>query len=252
MVGAFSLQNLWPLPLVLMVAVILPEGRALGATLSMPDWWPLVPVQLAPGAGHILMYEMMPVVAALGYGDVAVSSMPGKRRHKSAQHLAYYSVILLGLSLLSVHMHWLAPLAALLSPLGHEFLIQWDNRSELEKTPRFVPPESGIMVLDTLAKAPAQRAGIRAGDVLLELDTQAVNSRTELETALNNAPAECKVVIKRDLRSMPLAVNFEGHSRLLGIITVPEGNEPYYIEISTERFMLWDRLKKLLQRISRK
>ena len=45
LVGAFSLQNYWPLPLVLLGAVLLPEtALSEGGVINMPDWWPLLPL----------------------------------------------------------------------------------------------------------------------------------------------------------------------------------------------------------------
>ena len=44
-VGAFQLQNVWPLPLVLLMAVAVPEGDMRGFALGS-SWWPVLPVSL--------------------------------------------------------------------------------------------------------------------------------------------------------------------------------------------------------------
>ncbi|MGL5513784.1 MAG: PDZ domain-containing protein, partial [Sporomusa sp.] len=132
LVGAFSLQNFWPLPLVILFAVAVPSGNnELGGMIGMPEWWPLLPlVQEAP-AGSSWVYVMAPVVAALGYSDMAIASLPQQRRWHSALNLAVYSIVLLVSSLLAAKYSWLAFFAALLSPVGHELLIQLENRREM-------------------------------------------------------------------------------------------------------------------------
>ena len=117
-VGAFSLQNFWPLPLVLLAAVAVPLDQVGQGILSMPDWWPLLPSGVTPAEGEDLLHLMFPVVAALGYSDMAVASRPYERRRKSALHLAVYSAALLALAMLSVKFTWLQIVAALLSPVG--------------------------------------------------------------------------------------------------------------------------------------
>jgi hypothetical protein len=164
LVGAFTLQNFWPLPLALLLAFI-PEAAPPAELIKMPDWWPLLPMQEQPPAGTEWTYRMLPVVAALGYADIAAASTPARRRRKSAAHLALYSLTLLALAVLSARHPWLQFFAAVLSPLGHELLIQLDNRSEMRGEPRFVPPARGVMVLDTVPATPARQAGLRPGDI---------------------------------------------------------------------------------------
>ena len=96
-VGGFSLQKFWPLPLVGLIATVVPEVTAQTATaVQMPDWWPLFASTTTPAAGQTLMYVLLPIVAGLGYGDLAVSSTPQKKSKSSARNLAAYSLILIG------------------------------------------------------------------------------------------------------------------------------------------------------------
>ncbi|VBB05486.1 Hypothetical protein LUCI_0696 [Lucifera butyrica] len=245
-VGAFSLQNFWPLPLMLLAVIPVPGTEAVRGMISMPDWWPLLPLPAAPPAGQQWLYAMVPVVAALGYSDMAVASFPVVRRRQSALHLAAYSVLLLVLALLSVHYSWLQVMAALLSPLGHEFLIQWDNKRELEGIPRYVPPPRGVMVLDTVIDTPARQLGLLPGDILLSLDGRPVNSGSELAGAIYIAGAEFTLEIERSQKRLQYHTRFQNGERRLGIILAPEGHEPYYVSISRDRFWLWTWLKRKL------
>lgn len=239
LVGAFSLQNFWPLPLVILAAVAVPTGNAGGGMIHMPEWWPLLPLAEEPPAGSGWVYVMAPVVAALGYTDMAIASLPRRRRLQSALNLAVYSLLLLALALLSAKYSWLTVFAALLSPLGHELLIQLDNRREMQAPPRFVPPPYGLMALDTVADTPAARI-IKPGDIITHLAGMPVNNRFELAAAISHAPDQFRLSLERDGRTLVKEVRFARGQRRLGIIPVPDGDEQFYAEMTTERYGLLD------------
>jgi len=242
LVGAFSLQNFWPLPLVVLAAVAVPTGAETGGLLKMPEWWPLLTMPQEPPSGSTWVYVMAPVVAALGYTDMAIASLPQQRRLHSALHLAGYSIVLLVLAVLSAKYLWLQAVAAVLSPLGHEFLIQKDNRHEMEQPPRFVPPPYGLMVLDTVSNSPA--AGLlKPGDIIINLAGIPINNKFDLSTAISQAPESFELVFERTGQEVRKNSKFKDGQRRLGVILVPDGDEQYYAEMVTERYGLIDWLK---------
>ena len=247
LVGAFSLQNFWPLPLVILAAMAVPTGNAGDGMIHMPAWWPLLPVAEELPAGSGWVYVMAPVVAALGYTDMAIASLPRQRRWRSALNLAVYSLVLLALALLSAKYSWLTVFAALLSPLGHELLIQLDNRRELQAPPRFVPPPYGIMALDTVVDTPAARV-IKPGDIITHLAGMPVNNRYELAAAISHVPEQFSLSLERDGRKLVKDVRFARGQRRLGIIPVPDGDEQFYAEMTTERYGLLDWVLAKLKR----
>lgn len=249
LVGAFNLQNFWPLPLVLMSAVAVPDFQISPNMLSMPDWWPLLPVIHAAPAGHQWMYHMIPVVAALGYTDLAIASSPQMRRRKSAMYLAAYSLVLLALALLSLQYKWLQLIAAIASPLGHEILVQLDSRRELEGPPRYVPPLQGVMILDTVIDSPAYKAGLEPGDILLKFDGLVVNNPMQLGVALETLPDTFSLEYLRNGRIRQKKIRFIKGKSVLGVILVPSGDELHYIQLVEDKILLWEWFKGLLAKI---
>lgn len=246
LVGAFNLQNFWPLPLILMSAVAVPEVNLSPSMLSMPEWWPILPVAQAAPAGHQWMYAMIPVVAALGYTDLAIASSPKMRRRKSAMYLGAYSLVLLTLALLSVQHTWLQLVAALLSPLGHELLIQLDIRKELEGAALYVPPSKGVMILDTVIDSPAYKAALQPGDILLKLDGLLIDSPNQLAVALETVSEKFVLEYMRNGRLRQQKVTLEKGKTMLGVILVPSGNEVQYIQLTEDKFLLWEWCKEFM------
>lgn len=249
LVGAFNLQNFWPLPLILMSAVAVPELKLATSMLNMPDWWPLLPVAQAAPEGHQWMYAMIPVVAALGYTDLAIASSPQSRRRKSAMYLGVYSLVLLALALLSVKYHWLQIFAALLSPLGHELLIQVDIKGELEKSPRYVPSPQGLMILDTVIDSPAYKVSLQPGDILVKLDHFTVNHPHQLAAALETIPKGFVLEYLRNGHIKQVKISLPKDNNMLGVILVPSGDEPEYIKLAEDKFLLWEWLTGLFKKI---
>jgi len=245
-VGAFNLQKFWPIPLAVMMILLGTVDQLPADLIQMPEWWPLIRPWETVGQQDIT-YQILPVVAALGYGELAITCFPRERTKISACHLAVFSIVLLGLSVLASHYPQLAVLPALFSPLGHELVVFLGRRQEMQGRPRFVPTASGIMVLDVIKGSAADRAGLRSGDVIKSVGGQPVNSRYELHQALSfvgpvfmleftDVNGETKRVRVRRKIGAPL-----------GEISVPEPGDFPNVD-----FVMGSPLKNLLKRLLKK
>jgi hypothetical protein len=185
-IGAFNLQKFWPIPIVALATMMLPGSDAAGIAVNMPDWWPLI----KPAGKDImenLTYFIVPVVAALGYGDIAATSRPREKSRVSSRNLFVFSIILLGLAILASGIKETAFLAALFSPLGHEMVIWLGQRGELNGKPFYVQPERGVMVLDVLNNSPASELGLKTGDIIYHMNGLEVNSKYDFSHALDTS-----------------------------------------------------------------
>jgi hypothetical protein len=239
-VGAFNLQKFWPVPLAIISVVVGQQVSTGGAQIPMPGWWPLMgalPVGAALGS----------VVAALGYGELAVTCLPRERVRVTSLHLAIFSLVLLGLAVLAAHVPQTAVLAALFAPLGHEVVIHAGQRSELQGPPRFVPPARGVMVLGVRKASPSHEAGLRSGDVILRIGDLPVNTRAELTSALEISGSSFEVEYRQEsaagypLRRARVAVDPNvlpgrvpsGRGRF-GVLTVPEPGDLPTVDITMD------------------
>ncbi len=224
-VGGFTLQKFWPIPITALaftVAADLPPG-----VLNMPEWWPLV----QPGVtdGDNLIYSLIPVVAALGYGDMAIARDPRRKSKMSAFNLALYSLVLLALAVLADRSTMLAVTAALFSPLGHELVIGIGRRVEMECPPYYVPSPHGMAVLDVLPNTPAWYTGLRSGDVIVALNGVPVYSRSDMAAALDAIlpPVQVDFLSSGKKRYRRETLSYNGKvDTLLGILPVPDGSVP--------------------------
>ncbi len=252
-VGGFALQKFWPIPiaaLAFVVGVDIPPGA-----VDMPGWWPLI----RPGVEDAdnIVYTLIPVVAALGYGDMAIAREPRQKSRLSAAYLAIYSLVLLLLAVLSDRSTLLGVLAALFSPLGHELVINIGRQLEMMDPPVYVPSPRGLMVLDVLPDSPAWKAGMRSGDIIVAVNGVPVRRRDDLSAVMYAVypPLQVDFISGREKRYRREIVPRAGQEEYLGIVTVPEGGEDDRVmEVNTAGPLgrwwagFWERYKSRLFR----
>jgi hypothetical protein len=193
-VGGFSLQRFWPIPLIVLFLVRVPDVSALSGVINLPDWWPLIKAPEVAGVGTPV-FAMMPIVAALGYGDLALSRSPREKARVTSKNLFLFSAILLGFAIAASRWPAFAWVAALFSPLGHEVVIKAGNRDEMDREPRYTSSSAGVVLLDVFEDGAAAKAGLRRGYLLTEAQGTPLRSRHDLEEALQE-PGDMTFTVK--------------------------------------------------------
>lgn len=250
-VGGFALQRFWPIPLLVLMMIRVPDISRLQGILQLPDWWPLIGGAPPSGLGTPV-YHMMPVIAALGYSDLAVARGPREKSRRTSLTLFAFSAILLALSIASTFWPAFAWVAALFSPLGHEVVVRLGVRDEFARNPRYPSSRRLLVVMDVLDQSLAHKAGIRPGNVIISAQGVPVFTRDELQAAIAGATEialtfvdgpgavfQRRVVLTRNAPDEPL-----------GIITAPQvGDEP--LARSYSEGPLVRLLKRIVLRTSR-
>lgn len=220
-VGGFSLQKFWPVPL--LALFLIPEALPMDVgSITMPNWWPLI----MPSTTSIhFSFWMIPVVAGLGYGELAISTSPRRRAKESAVKLALYSICLFVIAYLSTHSRAFLFIGAIFAPLGHELLVWTTNRREMGGRPLFPGTSTGLQILDVMPHSPAARAGIKRGDIIHEADGKAIACVSSLEAALVQGAGQVSIITDHGQRFLaPQTL------RETGLIPVPGDDTHMYLE----------------------
>ncbi len=243
-VGGFTLQKFWPIPIVALVMTVTQQIQG-PEYINMPDWWPLI--KTSAGADNDFTYALVPVIAALGYGDLAVARTPAEKSKVSARNLSIYSLVLLVLAGLASRWDLFAWAAAFFAPLGHELVIFISQNMEYRERPLFTPPARGVMVLEAVPNSPAAAMGIKCGDVVYAVNGNQVNGKQEIADIMLYRPPLVEVEFVSRLTGRWQ----RGNARLqpfqpLGIIFVPEGDEGVYVEMKNVSLLrrLWSKMFK--------
>ncbi|MGI6037912.1 MAG: PDZ domain-containing protein [Limnochordia bacterium] len=244
-IGGFVLQKFWPLPVIALVYLTLP-GAPWPDAVNMPDWWPLIQSMPEIPPGYEIVYVFFPVVAALGYGDLAISSHPREKTKRAASHLLVYSGILLLLAVLAVRRPLFQYVAPLFAIIGHDLVIQLGQRAEWGGEPLHVAPSQGLLVLDILPEKTAHRLGLRTGDLVLAINGQ-LPMLGDDGRWLEAGPVE--VLIRREERERILSCPFHPGGPL-GIIPAPLPWTRGYVEMKGLEHQGWlvRQIRKLFRR----
>lgn len=250
LVGGFQLQNLWPLPLVLLYLDAYPgnlSGAAENIFLQMPGWWPVLQSVPQTPPGYVPVYTAATVIAALGYADRTIAAYPGPHRRQSAAYLFVYSVVLLIIAVISDRSVTLQVIAAVCAPVGHELVIWLGSRREQDDAALFRPVPDGVMILDVLKGSMAEKLELRTGDVVQKINGISVYRRSDIAEALRLGGGSVSIRFRRKLYlKQTNGIFSSGHS--LGAVTVPEGFERYYVETGSPA--AFNILKRFWKRIA--
>ncbi|RJX29444.1 MAG: PDZ domain-containing protein [Dethiobacter sp.] len=234
LLGGYSMQRFWPLPLMGLWGLVVAESSEIfvGGVL-MPEWWPLLGSVMNPVGAEKLIYLMVPLVAGLGYSDLALSSYPRDKRIKTAGNLALYSVLLSLLAISAVFIPLMIIPAALLAPLGHEFLIRKGNKEEFSRPPLFNANNShGLTIIAVIPDSPAEKAGLQGGDWLMEVNNQRIDSEIDFWNILRVNYYRVLFKIKRSEKEIKLPVQiYPWPVNQLGIIFAPGRLANVYVEM---------------------
>ncbi len=186
-VGGYSMQRFWPLPLMgLWTYIVAETSEIFVGGIPMPDWWPLLGTVMNTGGGQEVIYLMLPLVAGLGYSDLALSSYPRSKRIKTARNLAIYSLLLSSLAVAAAFIPPLIIAAALVAPLGHELLILKGNKEEFSGSPLFTADkDGGLKIMAVVPGSPAGKAGLKDGDRITKVNNYRINSENDFWNALD-------------------------------------------------------------------
>ncbi len=228
-VGAFTLQKFWPIPIVALVVV---TGVPIGETVPMPDWWPLIKT-FEPIDPETSFYAMLPVIAALGYGDIAFTMNPQQKSYHTAALLSVYSIILFILSIIASHYATLAILPALFGALGHELTIYLGKRNQLNGKSLYVASDIGVRILDVVKGTPAMKMGIRSGDIIISINGIQVHNRYHLAALLQTVYnfVEIEYVSNID-NKIYRKTSWLKPKQAIGIIPVPEPTDGSQVSLS--------------------
>lgn len=233
-VGGFFVQRFWPVPLV--VVLFLPGAVAGPGGIAMPDWWPLVfpdPGVRPPAEATFLL---LPVAAALGYTDIALTRPAKSKSLQTAGLLLVYAGVLLGLAVLgSRQPAWLWAAAAF-APGAHEWLARHGGAVERRGAAVFVPHPEGVRVLDVLPGSPAEKLGIQSGNVIRSVNGRPVRTRADLASALDEAGLFVALDVEgphgtREVEWTGLRGGWAG----FGLVAVPDPGDAPHADLTRRR-----------------
>ncbi|NMA84831.1 MAG: PDZ domain-containing protein [Epulopiscium sp.] len=231
---AFLMQKYWPIPFALLIIF---AGTQTGEGIYMPEWWPMMKGHIALEPSMII-YSLLPLTAALGYGDIAISVSPETKARKSAGGLFIYSVLLLMVGIFSVERWWLQWVGILFMPLVHEWIMRRQRFQEWQKAPLYSLPKKGVRILDLLPDRPGEKMGMQAGDMIVKVNGTEILHFQHLQAVLSQYYTFLWIDIVRGHTQETMTLEYRAYPHginTLGIIPLLENPRvTYHLESMQE------------------
>ena len=210
LVGGYQLQTFWPVPLLLLV-----PSAAADAVLP---WTPLL------GEGPAGGWSMLGLPALIGFSGLTTSLLPREKARQASVKLLLSGAASTALAAASFWWTPFVPVAALAAPLLHELVYHIERRREERTPPLYIQDDRGLRVLAVVPGTPADRMGIRAGEILHKVNGVRVRSHEDLYRGLleNSAFSKLEVLNLEGQLKFVQRARFEGEHHQLGVVLAPD------------------------------
>lgn len=225
-VGGFSFQRYWVMPIALFFLITNKSLLTGGASAPLPNWWPLVKPMISEEILKKAAVSLAAFIGVIGYSSVTFTKGKREKLTSSALSILVYSLILFSLSQIARYSIYLQVLVLFFAPFGHEIMLRLGKRSEGIKEPKFVSTEEGIMILQVNVNSVAERMGAKSGDIITEVNGENLKGNDDviLQNLVVGTTGPLNDVILKVIRNgktLELTSRFKGEDRRLGLVYVP-------------------------------
>ncbi|MGO4888834.1 PDZ domain-containing protein [Anaerobacillus sp. MEB173] len=222
-VGVHEGKRLWILP----TFFLLPQG-------AIPDvgWWPILSLGDQVGYGLIL------VPIGIGFHKVVQSNLPNVVIKKFGMAVFAFGLLITALAVAAIFYYpLLIPVVALVAMVGRFGIDVMFSRREAHKTNYFSDRNEGIVILAVIPKSPADKMGLKIGEVIKKVNGKPLTSKKDFYHALQINSAFCKLEVldkAGEIRFAQTAV-YEDQHHQIGVVFA---QEKYHFEIEDNMWIV--------------
>ncbi|WP_017726281.1 PDZ domain-containing protein [Halalkalibacterium ligniniphilum] len=210
-IGVHEAKRVWILPVVL----FLPEGA-----IPAFEFWPV----FSMGEGT---YQPLLVPFLIGFQQQIQSSLPKAPIKLMGRRVIGFAFILAVLAAAAFYVPVLFLVIACAAILGRELLWVLAKLRDEAAPAVFAQRSQGCMILGVLPDSPANKMGLKVGEVILKVNGQPVNNEVGFYEALQINSAFCKIEVvdeHGEIRFVQGAL-YDGEHHQLGVLLVKEEYE---------------------------
>lgn len=252
-VGGFSLQRYWVIPITLFFLISDKSFLSGSVSSPLPNWWPIVKPLIPQNVLKNATVTLAAFIGVIGYNSVTFTQSKREKLNASALYILLYSLALFALAQAARYSVYLQVLVLFFAPFGHEVMLRLGKRKEAVKEPKYVSTDDGIMVLQVNRDSVAEKMGIKSGDIITEINGESLKGSHEvilqnMVTGTTGPLNDIKIKILRNNRISELTGRFMGEERRLGLVYVPRTipNNSKVVKVEENKF------NEILQKIKEK
>jgi hypothetical protein len=215
-VGIHEAKRIWAVPMLLLIP---------GESLSLPfDWWPLFSI-----GGE--SYSVLLVPFAIGFHQQIHAQLPKEAVKRLGKKVIRLGVVTTALAITGFWFPLATIIVVALAMIGREAITIQQRVSEENAPVYFSKRDNGVMILDVLPDSPAEKMGLKVGELITKVNGTKVYNESHFYEGLVRNRAQCKlevIDINGQIRFVGRAL-YEGEHHELGVLFVSDqekwGNE---------------------------
>lgn len=220
-VGGFSFNRYWAMPIAILIAFSTQMSGALGGTIDTPQWWPIInrAETLMLLASSVIV--SIPLYGMMGYNAVTFTKLKKSKSAHSGMLILIYGITLSLVAQLSYFGVVGQLIVIIYAPLAHEIMLKLQKKSEDKGKFIYVSDDEGVAVLEVAPSSPSFAVGIRSGDKILEINNKKVVSEVDIFNTVKDSKADITIKIKKfssEIRDYVI----KPKDKKIGILLVPK------------------------------
>lgn len=244
-IGGFALKRYWAIP-VAVALIVNSNFYNIDSVIPIVNWNTLLNPTTSFSAIKNAAILLMPFYGVIGYSSVTFTKTKKEKSFSSGAMIIGYSILLFVFARLAVLNIFFKLFVVFFAPLAHEGFLYMQRYMEVNKEPKYVSNEDGIMILEVAPNSPAYQMGIKSGDMILEVNHRKIFKEDDILKTIREASNIAWFKIKRAAGNLEeIRYSNKSNSKRLGIVFVPTNVPEDNMVINVEQSKFSDILEKL-------
>lgn len=208
-IGYHVARKIWLIPVFMLIPV--------GDITSSVNWWPVIQI----GDGN---YSLFLVPFGIGLVQKIMGSVPRRYLSLLSRYIILLSVVIIIMAIVSFWIPVVGYIGLMCAAVGRFYIDVRVRDMDRIRELYFVAKNEGIVVLGVVPDSPAEKMGIRVGEVITKVNGELVHTQDDLYRAINMNRAFSKLEVN-DLNGEPRIVSgvmYADSHYELGILYVHE------------------------------
>lgn len=244
-IGGFALKRYWAIP-VAVALIVNSNFYNIDSVIPIVNWNTFLNPTTSYSAIKNAAILLMPFYGIIGYSAVTFTKTKKEKSFSSGAMIIGYSILLFVFARLAVLNIFFKLFVVFFAPLAHEGFLYIQRYMEVNKEPKYVSNEDGIMILEVAPNSPAYQMGIKSGDMILEVNHRKIFKEDDILKTIREASNIAWFKIKRAAGNLEeIRYSNNSNSKRLGIVFVPTNVPEENMVINVEQGKFSDILEKL-------
>lgn len=237
-VGGYSLNRYWLMPVCIFLAYIITGNSDVSSeSIATPSWWPLLGSNYLTTLLASASIIAMPFFGVIGYSSVTFTRQKNKKKISSGLYILLFGVIVTAAAQLCRFGIIAEVIVLICTPIGHEFMLRYQQKQEKEGECLFVSDDEGICILEIVPYSELYNHGIRPGDKIIRLNGCEVTSEREVyekaKSVVNNLVLDIKL---RNGEEKTIELKEKNKNGIRALLVPREVDKSQMVSVEEEKF----------------